>query len=105
MIGVIDPGVRSLVQATESGRVAVIGTVGTINSGAYQAAIAAIAPTVRLEALACPGFVEFVERGEFDSEQVHVLAQRLLAPRGKPASTPSCSAARTTPTWHGPCPT
>ena len=80
VIGVIDPGVRSLVQATESGRVAVIGTVGTINSGAYQAAIAAIAPTVRLEALACPGFVEFVERGEFDSEQVHVLAQRLLAP-------------------------
>ena len=31
-------------------------------------------------ALACPGFVEFVERGEFDSEQVHVLATALLAP-------------------------
>ena len=35
---------------------------------------------VELSCAACPGFVEFVERGETDSEQVHVLAERLLAP-------------------------
>ena len=35
---------------------------------------------VALTCAACPGFVEFVERGETDSEQVHVLAERLLAP-------------------------
>ena len=29
---------------------------------------------------ACPGFVEFVERGETETEQVHVLAERLLDP-------------------------
>ena len=29
---------------------------------------------------ACPGFVEFVEAGDTDSDQVHVLAERLLAP-------------------------
>ena len=27
-----------------------------------------------------PGFVEFVEAGDVDSDQVHVLAERLLAP-------------------------
>jgi glutamate racemase len=80
VIGVIEPGVRALVQASVTGRVGVIGTVGTINSGAYQRAVTADADDVELVALACPGFVEFVERGEFDSEQVHVLAQRLLAP-------------------------
>jgi glutamate racemase len=80
IIGVIDPGVRAVVSATDSGRVGVIGTVGTIKSGAYQEAIAAVAPEVELTALACPGFVEFVERGETGSEQVHVLAERLLAP-------------------------
>ncbi len=80
IVGVIDPGVRSLVSATRNGKVGVIGTVGTINSGAYQQAIAAAAPDVQATALACPGFVEFVERGEVESEQVHVLAQRLLAP-------------------------
>jgi glutamate racemase len=80
VLGVIEPGVRSLVQATRSGRVGVIGTVGTINSGAYQRAIADVAPELELTALACPGLVEFVERGETTSEQVHVLAERLLAP-------------------------
>lgn len=80
IVGVIDPGVRALGQATITGHVGVIGTVGTINSGAYQAAVAAEAPDAELVALACPGFVEFVERGEFDSEQVHVLATALLAP-------------------------
>jgi len=35
---------------------------------------------VELTCAACPGFVEFVERGETDTEQVHVLAERLLAP-------------------------
>lgn len=80
VFGVIEPGVRALVRATRSGRVGVIGTVGTINSGAYQRAVAAVAPHLELTALACPGLVEFVERGDTDSEQVHVLAERLLAP-------------------------
>jgi len=33
-----------------------------------------------LTCCACPGFVEFVENGDVDSEQVHILAERLLAP-------------------------
>lgn len=80
VVGVIEPGVRSMAAATVSGRVGVIGTVGTIESGAYQDAVARAAPALDLCALACPGFVEFVERGEFESRQVHVLAERLLAP-------------------------
>jgi glutamate racemase len=80
VIGVIEPGVRSLVAATRNGQVGVIGTVGTIGSGAYQRAVAATHQDVQLTCAACPGFVEFVERGETDSDQVHVLAERLLAP-------------------------
>jgi glutamate racemase len=80
VIGVIDPGVRSLARATRSGRVGVIGTVGTIGSGAYQHAVATHAAALELTCAACPGFVEFVERGETSSDQVTVLAERLLAP-------------------------
>ncbi len=80
VIGVIEPGVRSLVQASAGASVGVIGTVGTVGSGAYQRAVAEIAPDANLVCAACPGFVEFVERGETDSDQVHVLAERLLAP-------------------------
>lgn len=80
VVGVIQPGARAAVSASRNGRVGVIGTVGTIDSGAYQHALAAIDPTVEVVAAACPGFVEFVERGETGSHQVHVLAERLLAP-------------------------
>src|SRR5256714_11876957 len=80
LVGVIDPGARAAVRVTENGRVGVIGTVGTIGSGAYQRAVHALRAPVHLTCAACPGFVEFVERGEVDSEQVHVLAERLLAP-------------------------
>jgi glutamate racemase len=80
VIGVIEPGVRSAIDATTQGRVGVIGTVTTIASGAYQQAFASVDPTVDLICAACPGFVEFVERGDTASDQALVLAERLLAP-------------------------
>ncbi|MGH9125403.1 MAG: glutamate racemase [Acidimicrobiales bacterium] len=80
LIGVIEPGIRSAIRATANGRIGVIGTVGTISSGAYQRAVSAQRAAVSLTCAACPGFVEFVERGDTRSDQVHVLAERLLAP-------------------------
>jgi glutamate racemase len=80
VIDVIEPGARAVVQATTTGRVGVIGTVGTIGSGAYVEAIARTAAPVQLYSAACPGFVEFVERGQTVGDEVTVLAERLLAP-------------------------
>lgn len=80
VVGVIEPGVRALLDASQRGRVGVIGTVGTIESGAYQMALADIAPDAEVICSACPGFVEFVERGVFTGPEVQLLATRLLAP-------------------------
>ena len=80
VIGVLRPGLESLLKVTITSRVGMIGTVGTVASGAYQRLAAQIAPGVDFRCAACPGFVEFVERGETGSDQVRVLAQRLLAP-------------------------
>jgi glutamate racemase len=80
VLGVINPGVRAAIAVTTNHRVGVIGTLGTISSGAYQRAVQAHRASVELTCAACPGFVEFVERGETESEQVHVLAERLLDP-------------------------
>jgi glutamate racemase len=77
VIGVIEPGLRAAMRVTRTGRIGVIGTVGTIASGAYQQLSTA---DIQLTCAACPGFVEFVEAGDVDSDQVHVLAERLLAP-------------------------
>ena len=84
VIGVVEPGARALVEATTNNRVAVIGTVGTISSGAYESAVANasrdVSREVSLTAAACPGFVEFVERNETSGRAVTELAEKLLAP-------------------------
>jgi glutamate racemase len=80
VIGVIEPGMRAAIAATRNHRVGVIGTVGTIASGAYQRTAEALGAPIDLTCAACPGFVEFVEAGDVESDQVHVLAERLLAP-------------------------
>jgi glutamate racemase len=80
VIGVIEPGLRAAILATRNRQVGVIGTVGTIASGAYQRVAAELGPDLTLTCAACPGFVEFVEQGDVGSDQVHVLAERLLAP-------------------------
>jgi len=81
VVGVIRPGAEALVEVTETGRVGVIGTVGTIASGAYQRTVEAVdRGGVELTCAACPGLVEFVERGEFSGDQVTILVERLLAP-------------------------
>jgi glutamate racemase len=80
VIGVIEPGLRAAIRATGNGRVGVIGTVGTISSGAYQRVARRSGAAIELTCAACPGFVEFVEAGDVESDQVHVLAERLLAP-------------------------
>jgi glutamate racemase len=83
VIGVVEPGARALVDATKNNRVAVIGTVGTISSGAYESAVAgasrSVSREVSLTAAACPGFVEFVERNETSGQAVTELAENLLA--------------------------
>ncbi|MBT5138467.1 MAG: glutamate racemase [Acidimicrobiaceae bacterium] len=80
VVGVLEPGLRALLSVSVSDRVGVIGTVGTVASGAYQTLVTDLAPAIDLTVAACPGFVEFVERGETETDQVHVLAERLLAP-------------------------
>ena len=84
VIGVVEPGARALVEATTNNRVAVIGTVGTISSGAYESAVANasrdVSREISLTATACPGFVEFVERNETSGRAVTELAEKLLAP-------------------------
>lgn len=80
VIGVIDPGARAVVEASNRGRVGVIGTIGTIGSGAYVDAVWRMSPDVEVVSCACPGFVEFVERGVVSGPEIELLAGRLLAP-------------------------
>ena len=63
VIGVVEPGARAAVMATVNRRVGVIGTVGTIESGAYSNAVRALDAGVTVFSAATPRFVDIVEDG------------------------------------------
>ncbi len=79
LIEVIQPAARRAVSASRSGKVGVIGTQATIDSGAYLDAFAA-APQLKISSVACPQFVEYVERGETSGAAITDVARTYLAP-------------------------
>jgi glutamate racemase len=80
IIGVIEPGARAAVRATRSGHIGIIGTAGTIKSGAYDRAIHQLDPNARTTAKDCPLFVPLVEEGWTDHEATRLIAEEYLEP-------------------------
>lgn len=80
VIGVIEPGARAAVQASGGRPVGVIGTAGTIASGAYERAIQKRAPGTQVVSRACPLFVPLVEEGWFEHPATRLVAEEYLAP-------------------------
>ena len=79
VVEVIGPAVRTAMSTSRSGRIGVIGTAGTISSGAYQDMLE-VNERLTVFAQACPRFVEFVEDGVTDSPEVLAVAEEYLAP-------------------------
>ena len=78
--GVLEPAVQTAVRATRGGRIGVIGTEGTIRSGAYERLLQAISPDAEVVTQACPRFVELVEEGRTTDPEVLAVAAGYLAP-------------------------
>jgi glutamate racemase len=80
VVGVIEPGARAAVRASASGNIGVIGTAGTIASGAYERAIKATRPDASVAARPCPLFVPLVEEGWFEHAATELIAREYLEP-------------------------
>lgn len=79
VIEVISPAARTAAALTRSGRVGVIATAGTVNSGAYARALRGI-PGLKLTQQACPRFVQLAEAGITTGPQVLDVAKEYLEP-------------------------
>jgi glutamate racemase len=80
IVGVITPGAREAVYATQSKRIGVIGTRGTIRSRTYEKEIHQLDPAVKVVTVACPLFVPFVEEGWLTGDVVLAVAREYLKP-------------------------
>jgi glutamate racemase len=80
VVGVIKPGARAAIKHSRSKAVGVIGTEGTIKSGAYEQALRDIAPDIEVVSLACPSFVPLVEEGRYQTSEARHTVCETLAP-------------------------
>ena len=80
VIGVIQPGAEAAVAATRNGHVGVIGTRATIKSGAYERALQALDPALRVSARACPLFVPLIEEGWLTGATTEAVVRQYLQP-------------------------
>jgi glutamate racemase len=79
IIGVIEPGVSAAL--AQGGRnIGVLATKGTVESGAYPKAAAALDASIRVTQSAAPRFVPIVEAGKVDTENALDASLEYLAP-------------------------
>ena len=78
VIGVVEPGAKSAVEATKNGHIGVIGTRATVRSGSYVKALHDIRPDAKIEQEACPLFVPIVEEMLVDTDIARSVVRHYL---------------------------
>ncbi len=79
IVGVVEPGAVTACKVTKSGEIGIIGTEGTISSGAYEKAIININKNIKMTLKACPLFVPLAEEGWQDTDVAYLTAQSYLS--------------------------
>jgi len=83
ILGVIEPGARAALNALgpdRSGPIGVLGTVGTVTSGAYPRAVSQLSTRLEVVTQAAPLLVPLVEEGWLTGEVPRLAVRRYLEP-------------------------
>jgi glutamate racemase len=80
VLGVVRPGAVTAASATRTGHVGVVATAGTVQSGAYPAAINEANPALVVRQQACPDLVPLVEAGKLDGPEPERALAGYLGP-------------------------
>lgn len=78
IIDVIVPAAQSAVDVSKTGKIGVIATQATIDSGAYEKAVKHLSPRATLVTGSCPLFVPLVEEGWLEGEITEKVAATYL---------------------------
>ncbi|MBO5715728.1 MAG: glutamate racemase [Clostridia bacterium] len=79
----IEPALKPAVKCCERPTVAVLATPLTLKEEKFSLLLQRFEDDARVIPFACPGLVEFVERGEVEGERLHAFLDELLAPLKK----------------------
>jgi glutamate racemase len=77
---VITPAIPDILSATKNKKIGIIGTPGTIKSGAYQKKLLEKDPSIKIFSQACPLLVSLVEEGMVDDKITFEIIQKYIKP-------------------------
>jgi glutamate racemase len=80
VLGVILPGARAAVAASRGDTIGVLGTTGTIASGAYPRAVASLSTRTETVGQAAPLLVALAEEGWIEGDVPRLVARRYVTP-------------------------
>jgi len=78
VIGAVEPGAEAALRVSHTGQLGAIGTLGTIRSGAYEAALRTLDPSAVVTGEACALLVPLAEEGWTDDDVAFHVARRYL---------------------------
>ncbi|WP_313529833.1 glutamate racemase [Anaerotignum sp.] len=78
IFGVVDAGVAEALRTTQNKKIGVIGTAGTVRSGAYENMICQKDGQMQVFSKACPLFVPLAEEGWTENEVARLAAEKYL---------------------------
>ncbi|MBU1019133.1 MAG: glutamate racemase [Patescibacteria group bacterium] len=80
ILGMVFPFSESAVKATKNGRIGLVGTKGTVKSGAYEKEIHKLMPDAKIIAQACPLLVPLIEEGWHEKPEARMILKKYLRP-------------------------
>ncbi len=80
IIGVIEPGAAAACAASRTGRIAVIATEGTVQTGIYEREIARLRPGADVRSVSASLLVALAEEGWVEGPIAEAVVRRYLAP-------------------------
>ena len=76
----MEPAVKPAAEASRSGIIGVLATIGTLQSAQFAALLESYGRNVKVVTQACVGLVECVERGELSDDSTRVLLRQYCQP-------------------------
>jgi glutamate racemase len=80
VVGMIEPGARTAVETSPSGRIGVLATQATVQSGVYSQWITRLRPEATPHEIGCPEFVPLVENEKTNTQAARTASQKYLQP-------------------------
>jgi glutamate racemase len=80
IVGVVKPGARVAARATSNGKIGVIATQATVDSGSYSVNIKAMDSRHEIFSVVCPRLVPLVEAGMLEGPEIHQAVKEYIAP-------------------------